>query len=125
MIIFFIVFWFIVVLSAYIVKSQRLSDLIVKWCICPVNRLESMQIINSIIFLPFTGSRVYPYLMNTPYKGCLLYTSSIGRKQLVRTSRQATDELSAGPSMKLNEVLSSLVEWTYIYHTYLENRILK
>ena len=42
---------FAIILSAYIVKSQRLSDLIIKWCICPVNRLESMvfwQILGAI-----------------------------------------------------------------------------
>ncbi len=39
---------------------------------------------------------------------------SIGRKQLNEDSRKATDEFSARPFVKLNEVFSSLVERTYI-----------
>ena len=50
----------------------------------------------------------------TEGSGVRISPSPLAESNLVRTSRKATDELSAKPSMKLNEVFSSLVEWTYI-----------
>ena len=40
--------------------------------------------------------------------------SPLAESNLMRTSREATDEFSARPFVKLNEVFSSLVERTYI-----------
>ena len=40
--------------------------------------------------------------------------SPLAESNLMSTSRKATDEFSARPFVKLNEVLSSLVERTYI-----------